>query len=194
MRWESSPVLTTAFSASGTWEFLKINFYAACNLSFSPGLCTREEVLPLSFPRPSLLLYQRRPYCFHSLSIFSHFLLFLGSFKYQQASPKLKKNPSLNRDCLCISSFSLPILKKVCTSFFSLSTLCPRSSATLCICFDCHLFFSPGCVYILFLQLDCTFFEVRIMLQFFFCIPHNSWCGVCFTLSLGLYLQAKTQS
>lgn len=127
------------------WGFFTWNFHPAClqpELHWlpSPVLCTREEVLPLSFPRPSLLLHQRCPIVYILFSVFSHFLFFLGSFKYQWASPGLKKtfkqtnkqtNPSYSYDFLFISSFSLPIFKKVYTSFFSLSATCLHSSVTL---------------------------------------------------------------
>lgn len=187
------------------WGYFTWNFRPAClqpELHWlpSPVLCTREEVLPLSFPRPSLLLHQRCPIVYILSSVFSHFLFFLGSFKYQWASPGLKKpsNKQINKQTLptamisCLFLLSHYQFLRKSILHFSHYQLPVSTVLLLCICFlYCQLLFPLG-LYILFLQLDRKFPEGQDCVAFFSVFPMV--VGTVFTISPWLYLLTKLQS
>ena len=122
VRWDFSPSTTTTSCTSGILEFFKSNFHPPClhpELHWIPPACALHRRGSASFvlPKTPLLLYQTCPQYLHSLQ----HLQSLPLAWLLQSSAGFPRLENLPFSCyrLSISSFSLPIFKKVC-DFISL--------------------------------------------------------------------------
>lgn len=149
-------------------------------------------MLPLSFFRPSPLLYQTSFYCLRSQHLQSLSLASSNIIRFPQDQKAFRLLCTAAVACAFLLSH-YQFIRKAVTSFLSLSTTCLCSSATPHLPSRLSLISSPG-VCILFLQLDCKFFEGRDHFTFLLGFPHSSWHSAWFTTRPSLYLIAKPQS